>query len=71
MENRREEKQMENRTAVIDAKGIQALGFSRSMAYQFLNRVDMPVVKIGHRKYLHRELFERWLEEQANHEPAV
>ena len=62
---------MENRSAVLDAKDIQAMGFSRPMAYQLLNREDMPVVKIGRRKYLHRDLFERWLEEQARHEPAV
>lgn len=42
-----------------------AYGFSRTGWYQLLNREDVPVVKIGGRKFLHRELFEAWLKEQA------
>lgn len=44
---------------------LQQDGFSRSMAYQFLRREDLPIVQIGNRRYIHRELFQKWLEEQA------
>lgn len=51
---------------MLSAKHAQALsGFSRSMIYRMLNRKDMPVACIGGRKFLHRDLFMRWLEEQA------
>ena len=51
---------------LLDAKALQALvPCSRSMAYQFLNREDLPVVIIGERKFMHRDLFLKSLEEQA------
>lgn len=51
------------------------MGFSRANAYKFLNREDLPVVRIGGRKYLHADLFKKWLASQAissketDHEP--
>ena len=39
--------------------------FSRPMAYQLLNRKDMPVVCIGRRRFMHAALFREWLEQQA------
>ena len=50
---------------VLSATDIQKMGFCRSMAYQLLNREDLPVVVIGGRKFMHRDLFLKWLEEQA------
>ena len=47
------------------AHELQQDGFSRSMAYQLLNREDLPIVKIGNRRFIHRELFQKWLEKQA------
>ena len=35
---------------MLSAKDIQKLGFSRALAYRFLNRADMPVVIVGGRK---------------------
>ena len=55
----------ENIPLMLSAKDVQKLGFSRPRAYQFLNRDDMPVVVVGGRKYLHRDLFLGWLEQQA------
>lgn len=56
---------------LLDAKDIQKkVGVSRRNAYLFLNRADMPVVKIGERKYLHAALFEQWLAEQATGKKA-
>lgn len=51
---------------VLSASDIQKMGFCRSMAYHLLNRSDMPVVVIGGRKFLHRQLFEDWLRAQAS-----
>ncbi len=50
---------------LLSAKDLQEMGFSRSTAYNLLNRADLPVVRIGGRKYLHAGLFDRWLENQA------
>ena len=44
---------------------LQQDGFSRSMSYKLLNRADLPIVQIGNRRYIHRELFQKWLEDQA------
>ncbi|MDP4120147.1 MAG: DNA-binding protein [Bacillota bacterium] len=49
---------------VMSAKDLQALGFSRTCAYQFFNRSDFPTVQIGSRKYVRREKFFSWLDSQ-------
>ena len=43
----------------------EMLGLSRSKVYEMLNRSDMPVVTIGGRKFMHKELFMQWLARQA------
>ena len=50
---------------VLSAKDLQKMGFSRSMAYRLLNRADMPVLAIGDRKFMNKELFMKWLERKA------
>ena len=54
----------------MSAKDIQALGFSRPLAYRFLNMADLPVIEIGGRKFMHRDLFFDWLAEQATGKKA-
>ncbi len=49
---------------MLTAEDLQNFGFTRSMAYAFLNRVDVPVIKIGKRKFIRKEKFYEWLEEQ-------
>lgn len=50
------------------AHELQQDGFSRAMAYRILNRSDLPTVQIGNRRFIHRELFQEWLRNQAvNH----
>lgn len=59
---------MENeytRKVLLSAADIQKMGVSRSAAYALLNRSDLPVVRIGQRKFMHAELFEEWLRKQA------
>ena len=49
---------------ILSAKDLQDMGFSRSMAYALFNRVDVPVIRIGKRKFIRREKFLKWLAEQ-------
>lgn len=50
---------------LIGAEELQAIGFTRGMAYNILNRADAPIVKIGKRKLLDRDKFFVWLETQG------
>jgi len=48
--------------ALLSAKHLQDCGLTRAMAYQLLNREDMPVVQIGVRKLRRTDNFGRlWL----------
>lgn len=49
---------------ILSAKDLQDMGFSRSMAYALFNRADVPVIRIGKRKFIRREKFLDWLAEQ-------
>ena len=49
---------------ILSAKDLQDMGFSRSMAYTLFNRADVPVIRIGKRKFIRREKFLDWLAEQ-------
>ena len=49
---------------IMTAEDLQNFGFTRSMAYAFLNRKDVPVIKIGKRKFIRKEKFYEWLEVQ-------
>ena len=49
---------------ILSAKDLQDMGFSRSMAYALFNKVDVPVIRIGKRKFIRREKFMEWLAEQ-------
>ena len=47
---------------MLTAEDLQNFGFTRSMAYAFLTREDVPVIRIGKRKFIRREKFYEWLE---------
>ena len=49
---------------MLKAEDLQNFGFTRSMAYAFLNRDDVPVIRIGKRKFIRKEKFYEWLEAQ-------
>ena len=49
---------------ILSAKDLQDMGFSRSMSYALFNRDDIPVIRIGKRKFIRREKFLDWLAEQ-------
>ena len=47
---------------MLSANDIQIMGFTRTMAYNILNRDDVPVVKIGSWKFIQRDKFFDWLD---------
>ena len=49
---------------MLTVEDLQNFGFTRSMAYAFLNRGSVPVIRIGKRKFIRKEKFYEWLEEQ-------
>ena len=49
---------------IMSAEDLQAIGFSRPMVYKLLCRADVPVVKIGKRKFVERDSFFAWLRTQ-------
>lgn len=51
---------------MMTATDLQNFGFTRSMAYAFLNREDVPVIKIGKRKFIRKKKFYEWLEKQED-----
>ncbi|GFI56331.1 hypothetical protein IMSAG013_01390 [Clostridiales bacterium] len=50
---------------LMSAKDLQKVGVTKTMAYQLLNREDMPVVCIGGRKFVNRDKFFQWLDGQT------
>lgn len=55
---------------LLSERDRTAFGIARTMWYELLNRDDMPIVQIGGRKFIHRDLFRKWLEEQATRKGA-
>lgn len=63
---------MNDAPELLNARTLQSLyGLSRSTVYALLNRRDLPVVKIGRRRFMHRDLFAQWLAEQASGQGAT
>ena len=58
----------ENLPMMLSANDIQTMGFTRTMAYNILNREDVPVVKIGSRKFIQRDKFFDWLDSREKDE---
>ena len=58
------ENKKSNISEILSAKDLQDMGFSRSMSYTLFNRTDVPVIRIGKRKFIRREKFVEWLAEQ-------
>lgn len=58
----------ENLPMMLSANDIQAMGFTRTMAYNILDRDDVPVVKIGSRKFIQSDKFFGWLDNREKSE---
>ena len=60
-------KNPESFPVMLTAKDAQALtGFSEPMIYRLLNQNGTGAVRIGRRKFFHRDHFLKWLEQQAD-----
>ena len=53
---------------MLSANDIQTMGFTRTMAYNILNRDEVPVVKIGSRKFIQRDKFLDWLDSREKND---
>ena len=53
-----------NLPMVLSAKELQAMGFTRSMAYRLLQGDLVPVVTIGKRKFIRHTTLMEWLAKQ-------
>jgi len=56
----------ENFPMMLSANDLQSMGFTRTMSYSILNSDDVPVVKIGNRKFIQRDKFFMWLDSKEN-----
>ena len=51
-------------TMIMSAKDLQAMGFSRSMAYRLLQGDLIQVVTIGNRRFIRHTTLMEWLAKQ-------
>ena len=58
----------ENLPMMLSANDIQAMGFTRTMVYKILSSEEVPVVKIGSRKFVQRDKFFVWLDSKEESE---
>ncbi|MBP1548276.1 MAG: hypothetical protein J6A37_16965 [Oscillospiraceae bacterium] len=58
----------ENLPMMLSANDIQAMGFTRTMVYKILSSEEVPVVKIGSRKFVQRDKFFAWLDSKEKSE---
>ncbi len=59
----------ENLPMMLSANELQAMGFTRTMVYKILNSEDVPVVKIGSRKFIQKDKFFKWLDSKESNNP--
>ena len=57
-----------NLPMMLSANDIQAMGFTRTMVYKILSSEEVPVVKIGSRKFVQRDKFFAWLDSKEKSE---
>ncbi len=61
----------ENLPMMLSANDLQDMGFSRTMVYKILNSKEVPVVKIGSRKFIQKDKFFKWLDSKENKNPET
>ena len=52
----------EDMPMMLTANDLHTMGFTRTMVYKILNSEEVPVVKIGSRKFIQRDKFFEWLD---------
>ena len=51
----------ENYPELLTANHLQAMGFTRSMSYALMKREDLPIIRIGRKKFIQKDTFFNWL----------
>ena len=61
----------ENLPELLTANHLQAMGFTRTMSYALMKREDLPIIRIGKKKFIQKDTFFKWLNslETTAHEP--
>ena len=61
----------ENYPELLTANHLQAMGFTRTMSYALMKREDLPIIRIGKKKFIQKDTFFKWLKglETTDHEP--
>ena len=54
----------ENYPELLTANHLQARGFTRTMSYALMKREDLPIIRIGRKKFIQRDTFFKWLDSQ-------
>ena len=54
----------ENYPELLTANHLQAMGFTRTMSYALMKREDLPIIRIGRKKFIQRDTFFKWLDSQ-------
>ena len=50
---------------VMDAKDLQRIFPSRTVVYKLMALEGIPIIRVGRRKYINRDLFFRWLDSRS------
>ena len=61
----------ENLPMMLSANELQAMGFTRTMVYKILNSEEVPIVKIGSRKFIQKDKFFKWLDSKESNNPET
>jgi len=61
----------ENLPMMLSVNDFQAMGFTRTMVYKILNSEEVPVVKIGSRRFVQRDKFFKWLDSKESKNPET
>ena len=54
----------ENYPELLTANHLQAMGFTRTMSYALMKHEDLPIIRIGRKKFIQRDTFFKWLDSQ-------
>ena len=63
-------KNRENYPELLTANHLQSMGFTRTMSYALMKREDLPIIRIGKKKFIQKDTFFKWLNslETTDHE---
>ena len=51
----------ENYPELLTANHLQSMGFTRTMSYALMKLEDLPIIRIGRKKFIQKDTFFKWL----------